>query len=1423
MVQVARFDGTGDRATAADSTRLRTADTAITFAGWVQRLAAGAQWHNIAGKPHTGAPPYSTYAVFRYSSTGRLQAALAIDGVEQTTAFTDELSLNEWYFFALTWSSGGQVRLRLWDSTGSLAADVNAGSQSGAISHVATEFAIGGNSAGEDGNQRVACVGIHNAVLSDAQLRTDASSWFNTGRPPVTLSGPFWPLEGAWTPDGAYGVTGDTLTAVGDATFDDVTVPWTPPGAGAAVNAGADVNATTAQSTTTKTDVTTSGFGGTPTLTADQSNGDPLPTGVSFADDADGTGTFTLNHAAAGVGTWTLRVRGVQGGDDVTDTFTYTVTAPPTTQTLWADAVTPPIETGDASTYSLGTQFTPAVDGDITHLRYYEPAGTSESITLYLRDAAGGVLASVEHAQTGAAAWVNVPLASPVAVTSGTTYKTCYDHPSTNSAYAANPTFHSSAYNNGADLDAPVSAGQFVTALDSNPTSTFNDTAYYADVVFDPAGGATPTADAGAEQRTLASGADVTVDASASTPPGGETITGYAWTQTAGPAVTINSPAAASTTVTPGATAGQVTLQVEVTASGGGTDTATVIVGVGDNWIEAENYLTGTPRATWDLAAAAQMGDLDLQGFADGLSVDVGDTVDFKIADFDGAGWTAEVYRLGWYGGDGARLIDTLTPSAGQLTDSQAQPAAANVDPNSAASADCAAWDTTLQWDTTGQVSGVYVLRLVQTGSGDDSHIWFVVRDDARAADLALKTSDATWVAYNYWNNDAAGWLAGGNSLYAGQSIDQYSAGRASHVSYNRPFINRGHDDLGGSGSLRYSNLFGAEYNAIQFLERNGYDVKYLCDIDCSADGSILANVAAAISVGHDEYWTIDERACWEAARDTHAVNLIFWSGNEVFWRCREADADVNGRSRTLICYKDTIPAGVDDPVTWTGTWRDSAGAASGGDNPENLLTGTIFVVNGVNLAALQVPFAYADVPLWRDCADVQALTTGQTWSSPAEILGFEWDTYAAAGVSTGAAAHIDPLPYPVRHCSSRADSFGGGEVLQDAGQAYGAGDVEHRLSMYRAPSGALVFGAGTVQWSWGLNDANTATIGSDNTDTNIQQATVNLLADMGAQPTTLQAGLVTATPAQWIALATAAITADDATVASTAAQTIDGSSALTADDATVTAAAAQQLDGQAALVADDATVAAAAAQTVDAQAALTADDATVSAAAAQTVSAAAALTADDAAITATGAQDVGGSAALTADDATLSAAGGQGTLATVAITTDDATVTAAGEQTIDATAAITSDDATVTAAGEQTVTGQAAVTADDAVVVASSGQVTLGTAALTADDATVASTATQTITATAAITADDATAAGSGTAVGDVAGTASITTDDAGLVASGLVANPVTGTAAITADDATVDITATLIGNATRSPFVIFARRRGGWPQVIDTRRRDG
>ena len=68
---------------------------------------------------------------------------------------------------------------------------------------------------------------------------------------------------------------------------------------------------------------------------------------------------------------------------------------------------------------------------------------------------------------------------------------------------------------------------------------------------------------------------------------------------------------------------------------------------------------------------------------------------------------------------------------------------------------------------------------------------------------------------------------------------------------------------------------------------------------------------------------------------------------------------------------------------------------------------------------------------------------------------------------------------------------------------------------MHRAPSGALVFGAGTIQWAWGLDANHDNPFQSSNlpADPDMQQATANLFADMGIEPATLQPGLILASP----------------------------------------------------------------------------------------------------------------------------------------------------------------------------------------------------------------------------------------------------------------------------------------------------------------------
>jgi hypothetical protein len=673
-------------------------------------------------------------------------------------------------------------------------------------------------------------------------------------------------------------------------------------------------------------------------------------------------------------------------------------------------------------------------------------------------------------------------------------------------------------------------------------------------------GGVPPTVAAG-RARPVANGQGVLLDVTA-TPPGGQTISGYSWEVISGGGTLTNALTATPTYTAPGSGNALAIVRATVSASNGGAATADVTVSYHANVVAAENALPGVPRSTWDLTSPNLGGISTLQGFCDGFTVNVGQAASFKVAQSDTAGWTAEVFRLGYYGGNGARSYGTVTPTGPQVTASQAQPAPADVDPDTTRlSADCAAWSATLTWTPPSWApSGFYILRL-NRGGGGASHVQFIVRDDARQADLMFMPADSTWNAYNAWGGMGVGQYTG-NSLYYGTAIDQYNADCGRYVSYNRPVVNRGAADSGRSyGAVAWSTFFTGEYPMLRFIERNGVDVKYYGCIDAAGDptgthlrgnGSTRAGVNAAIFVGHNEYWSDGMRAGWEAARD-NGVSVFACAGNEVFWRLVGTADDAEGRPRTWECQKSTINGRGNTRPQWTGTWRDPDGAGKGGNSPENTFTGTIFVVNGPDLRSLVVPFngGYSAQPLWRDTT-VASLTTGQSYTSPSQILGFEWDVYGPAGTNgTGAAFLAAPHPR-VRYCSDVTYAVSG-NLLLDAGDVYGSGNATHRLVVYPGGNGAIVFGTGTINWAFGVDNTNTYQVGNDNTTAVIQQATLNILTDMGAPPATLMSGLTQPTAVDWFVDVPAATVAAVATIP---AATTAATQAATSTPATVAAAA---------------------------------------------------------------------------------------------------------------------------------------------------------------------------------------------------------------------------------------------------------------------------
>ena len=398
----------------------------------------------------------------------------------------------------------------------------------------------------------------------------------------------------------------------------------------------------------------------------------------------------------------------------------------------------------------------------------------------------------------------------------------------------------------------------------------------------------------------------------------------------------------------------------------------------------------------------------------------------------------------------------------------------------------------------TDATSGIYFAKLVrEDGDPGSSHIVFIVRDDNGHSDLLFQTSDTTWQAYNTY---------GGNSLYVGEPGT--NPGRAYEVSYNRPFTTR--------ESAPEDWLFNAEYPMVRWLEANGYNVSYSTGVDTDRRGAEILEHRAFLSVGHDEYWSGAQRANIEAARSA-GVHLAFFSGNEIFWKIRW-DTSIDGSGtpyRTMVSYKETHANAKIDPLpgVWTGTWRDPRFASTtDGGHSENALTGTIFMVNCCSYA-IEVPATDGKMRFWRNTS-VATLASNQVAIFPDNTLGYEWDEDLDNGSRPPGLIRLSSttVNVPMR--------------LLDYGSVYSDGIATHHLTLYRHNSGALVFGAGTVQWSWGLDGEHDR--GSSTPDLRMQQATVNLLADMSVQPATLQSGLVAAT-------ASTDISAPDATITSPA------------------------------------------------------------------------------------------------------------------------------------------------------------------------------------------------------------------------------------------------------------------------------------------------
>lgn len=507
--------------------------------------------------------------------------------------------------------------------------------------------------------------------------------------------------------------------------------------------------------------------------------------------------------------------------------------------------------------------------------------------------------------------------------------------------------------------------------------------------------------------------------------------------------------------------------------------------------IAQENALTGYASTNWDIATG-DFGSTNIFGFCVEQTLDAGGDANFKV--HCTTGWTYKIVRLGYYGGDGARLVDSGTGGAGTT---QSEGTLLTAGEGGTGSRDCSNWTNNFTWTVPADATpGIYLLVMDRTAGGR-SHARFIVRNpNAVQADLLYISPLSTHVAYNAFGTKAS--PTSGRSLYgAGTNVFDQGNTRAWTVTTQRPETTR-------SGVV--NTFFAIEYPTIRFLERNGINVDYCSDQDTGNDPSLMLAYGAVMLSGHDEYWSQARRDAWDdyLAAGGHA---FIASGNTMLWRTRHSGTG----NHLMLCYKDShtldgqsYSGTGEDPVTWTGTWRDTRTGDGAVNDSENRSIGLWFIANGIRNDEFGVRFQDKGHPMWRDCPSIQALTTGQTATISTDILGFEWD-----GIRPSHANN----PPTLKAISQSANVNLTGQAANANGSWYDStlNPAVHNVVMFRGAGGGLVVNLGVNNWGWALDSTHDLG-GASSPDNDAQQATLNVLTDMGAAPTTTMAGLTTPT-----------------------------------------------------------------------------------------------------------------------------------------------------------------------------------------------------------------------------------------------------------------------------------------------------------------------
>ena len=218
-----------------------------------------------------------------------------------------------------------------------------------------------------------------------------------------------------------------------------------------------------------------------------------------------------------------------------------------------------------------------------------------------------------------------------------------------------------------------------------------------------------------------------------------------------------------------------------------------------------------------------------IEAYASHTSIRAGERLDVHVSTYPVNTYSVRIYRMGYYGGAGARLMRSLGPLQGTT----------EPDPKDGdrSLVECR-WKVGFSLEIPGDwLSGVYLGKLstlpapggqyLDLEMTSEAYFIFIVRDDRRA-DLLFQASDMTWLSYNRWPQWRSLYDLGTAPWGASNSKVGYDVG------FDRPYAlfwngypAGFHPLTNGSGEFLMT-----EFPLAFWLEKEGYDVTYISNVD---------------------------------------------------------------------------------------------------------------------------------------------------------------------------------------------------------------------------------------------------------------------------------------------------------------------------------------------------------------------------------------------------------------------------------------------------------------------------------------------------------------------------------------------------------------------------------------------------------------